>query len=62
MNCNVPGYITEEMVTAGSDAISSYWTQITDPKSDLSIVPQLVADIYEAMEAERIKRNANPKP
>jgi hypothetical protein len=46
--------ITPEMVTAGSDAVSEFWTSITDPQSDLSIVPLLVIAIYKAMEAERV--------
>jgi len=47
---------TPEMVIAGSDAASPFWTIITDPKSDLGIVPLMVTAIYEAMEAEKNRR------
>jgi hypothetical protein len=45
--------ITPEMLVAGSDAVSEFWTIITDPRSDLSVVPLMVAAIYKAMEAEK---------
>jgi hypothetical protein len=45
--------ITPEMLIAGSDAVSEFWTIITDPRSDLSIVPLMVAAIYKAMESEK---------
>jgi hypothetical protein len=48
--------ITAEMVLAGSDAVSEYWTRITDPNSDLAVVPPMVTAIYKAMEAARKTR------
>jgi hypothetical protein len=47
--------ISPEMVIAGSDAVSEFWTTITDPRSDLSVIPAMVTAIYKAMEAESTK-------
>ena len=46
--------ISDEMVEAGSNALSSFWTELYDPSTDLSISPRLVTAIYEEMERCRI--------
>lgn len=53
--------VTDDMVRAGSDALSEYWNLLATPGADLSVIPALVIKVYEAMDAMRISPKSLPK-
>jgi hypothetical protein len=49
---------TDEMIVAGSDVVSDFWVRLTGPASDMSVIPEIVEAVYDAMEQARV----SPKP
>jgi hypothetical protein len=53
--------ITCKMITAGNDALAERWVELTCNNDSLSVIPNVVAEIWIAMEAARKAEGLAPR-